>query len=58
MKVFSEGRFQLRSWMFIYLGLIAAYVLAGPTGNSGAAETNLTRSPAVAVDSPLLRRDI
>lgn len=44
--------------MFIYFGLIAAIVLAGPPSNNGATETEYTRSPAVFVDSALLRRDI
>lgn len=56
--MFSPGRFQLRSWMFIYLGLIAAIVLAGPPSGPGADAPDFTRSPIVIVDSPLLRRDI
>lgn len=44
--------------MFIYLGLIAAIVLAGPPGDAGPADHDFTRGPVVIVDSPLLRRDI
>jgi hypothetical protein len=44
--------------MFIYLGLIAAIVLAGPPADNGATNTDFTRSPIVVVESPLLRRDI
>ena len=44
--------------MFIYLGLIAAIVLAGPPTSSGATAPDFTRSPVVIADSPLLRRDI
>jgi hypothetical protein len=44
--------------MFVYIGLIAAIVLAGPPANSGATETDFDRGPAVIVDSPLHRRDI
>lgn len=44
--------------MFIYLGLVAAIVLAGPPAESGGANPDITRSPVVIVDSPLLRRDI
>lgn len=56
--MFTAGKFQLRSWMFVYLGLIAAIVLAGPPTNSGPSDTDLNRGPAVIVESPLLRRDI
>lgn len=44
--------------MFVYIGLVAAIVLAGPPANSGATETGIDRGPAVIGDSPLLRHDI
>jgi hypothetical protein len=56
--VFPAGRFQIRSWVFIYLGLIAAFVLAGPHASPGATSTDLNRAPIVIADSQLLRRDI
>jgi hypothetical protein len=56
--VFSSGRLQLRSWMFIYLGLIAAFVLAGDPANSGANGASAAPTPAMNARSPLLRHDI
>ena len=56
--MFLPGRFQLRSWMFIYVGLIAAILLAGQPVDNGAPSADVTRGPAVIVESPLLRRDI
>jgi hypothetical protein len=44
--------------MFIYLGLIAAMVLAGPPDERAAPGAEATRNSLVIADSPLLRRDI
>lgn len=44
--------------MFIYLGLIAAIVLAGPPARTDGDDSGYSRSPAVMVESPLLRHDI
>jgi hypothetical protein len=54
----SSGRFQLRSWMFIYLGLIAAMVLAGPPSDSASVDPEPSRTLPLIGDSPLLRHDI
>lgn len=57
--VFSSGRFQLRSWMFVYLGLLAAIVLAGrPEDDAGANDLERVATPTLSVRSPLLRHDI
>jgi hypothetical protein len=56
--VLTPGRFQLRSWVFIYFGLIAAILLAGQPSGPEAEEARAIPQPAVIVDSPLLRRDI
>ena len=44
--------------MFIYLGLIAAIVLAGPPARTDVGDSAYSRSPAVVIESPLLRHDI
>jgi len=44
--------------MVIYVGLIAAIVLAGRPVGSQPADIEMTPAPAVTVASPLLRRDI
>lgn len=56
--MFSSGRFQFRSWMVIYVGLIAAFVLAGRPVGSAPADIEIMTAPALTVASPLLRRDI
>jgi hypothetical protein len=56
--VFSSGRFQFRSWMVIYVGLIAAFVLAGRPVGSAPTDIEITKAPAMTVASPLVRRDI
>ena len=56
--MFSTGRFQIRSWMVIYVGLIAAIILADRPVASQPADLAVTPSPAVAIAAPLLRRDI
>ena len=54
----SSGRFQIRSWMVIYVGLIAAMILADRPAGSEPADIAVTPSPALAMAAPLLRRDI
>ena len=44
--------------MVIYVGLIAAFVLAGRPVGSQPADIDMTPAPAVAIAAPLLRRDI
>jgi hypothetical protein len=44
--------------MFIYLGLVAAIVLSGPTEETRATQHGFTLRPAVIVDAPPSRRDI
>ena len=56
--VFSSGRFQVRSWMFIYLGLLAAILLAGRPEDAGASDLERVATPTLRVESPLLRHDI
>ena len=54
----APGRFQIRSWVFLYLGLIAAMLLAGQPPDPKSSNAGAVPAPAVIVDSPLLRRDI
>jgi hypothetical protein len=44
--------------MFIYLGLIAAFVLAGDPAGDGASDSSAAPTPAMSARSPLLRHDI
>ena len=56
--MFARAKKQFRSWMVIYAGLLAAVILSGQPA-SVEAETRLDGSNLpVAVDAPLLRRDI
>ena len=47
----------LKSWMFIYIGLLAAIVLAGQPAEVERQDTALPL-PAIVVNAPLLRKDI
>ena len=47
----------LKSWMFIYAGLVAAIVLAGPPADVAQQDTALP-VPAIVGAAPLLRKDI
>ena len=44
--------------MFIYLGLIAAIVLARPPAGTDMSDNGQYRGPAVIIESPLMRHDI
>ena len=50
-------RNSLKSWMFIYVGLVAAIVLAGPPADAMKQDTALPM-PAIVGNAPLLRKDI
>ena len=53
-----KAKKQLRSWMFIYVGLAAAILLSGTPANENAeSRLEATQLPVIA-DAPLLRRDI
>lgn len=57
--MFTPGRFQIRTWMFIYLGLVAAIVLAEDPINDASSQVESAPGPAmIVVDSPLRREDI
>lgn len=56
--MFSPGRFQIRSWMFIYVALIAAMLLAGPPVGTDPTDAASAPNLPKIFDSPLLRRDI
>ena len=47
----------LKSWMFIYIGLVAAIVLAGQPAEVEQQDAALPL-PAIVGSAPLLRRDI
>ena len=50
-------RNSLRSWMFIYLGLIATIITAGQPSDAVRQDAALPM-PAVVGSAPLLRKDI
>ena len=50
-------RMPFRSWMFVYIGLVAALVLAGRP--AGVVQQDVLRPiPAIVGSAPLLRKDI
>lgn len=54
----AKARKQLRSWMFVYIALVAAIMLSGQPATVEA-ETRAEGSDLPAISSsPLLRRDI
>lgn len=56
--MFARAKKQFRSWMFIYVGLVAAIILSGQPASVNT-ETRLEGTDLpVAVNAPLLRRDI
>jgi hypothetical protein len=56
--VLTQGRLQIRSWMFIYLGLLAAIIMAGPPDEAGMTTTEPVHDLPVIGESPSLRHDI
>ncbi|MDJ0750760.1 MAG: hypothetical protein QNJ11_14840 [Woeseiaceae bacterium] len=50
-------RNSLKSWMFVYIGLVAAIVLAGQPDEVEQQDTAVPL-PAIVGSAPLLRRDI
>ena len=50
-------RIPVRSWMFIYVGFVAAIVLAGRPADVGQQDVALP-VPAIIGSAPLLRKDI
>ena len=56
--MFKKARNWLRSWMFIYAGLVAAIALAGHPADTGSTAAELIPSAAIDTTLPLLRQDI
>ena len=54
----KRARRQLRSWMFIYAGFVAAIALAGNPADARTATSEAAPQPVLAGNTPLLRRDI
>lgn len=54
----QSARNVLRSWMFIYIGFIAAIVLASEPERATAASVPDTAVRALAADAPMGRQDI
>lgn len=53
----TSGRNPLRSWMFIYFGLMAAFIMAGQPDESEQLD-NAVPMPAIVGEAPLFRKDI
>ncbi len=54
----NRARQQLRSWMIIYAGLVAAIALAGDPSSERVAETDVLPQPVIPGAAPVARRDI
>lgn len=53
-----QARNRLRSWMFIYAGLVAAIALSGNPADTVSGAAELMPSTAIDTSLPLLRQDI
>ena len=54
----KRARQSLRSWMFIYAGLLAAIVLAGQPANGTDIKVDVIPAPTFDAVMPLNRQDI
>lgn len=54
----NRARGQLRSWMFIYAGLVAAIALAGNPGDARALASEAVPQTVINSNAPVARRDI
>jgi len=53
-----QSKNPFRSWMFIYVGLMAAYVMAGQPVEAQPPRQDVVAAPALDAAAPLLRQDI
>lgn len=54
----KRARQSLKSWMFVYAGMVAAIAVSGQPTDVRSSTADLLPSPAIEATAPLMRNDI